>query len=77
MKKDWKNTDKATQWIHQTAAFSYQPFALYLGLNLPHPYKTESLGPTAGGSTFLSSPYWLTKARIFSGLYPLLSIVAE
>uniref|UniRef100_A0A665TF18 Arylsulfatase K n=1 Tax=Echeneis naucrates TaxID=173247 RepID=A0A665TF18_ECHNA len=61
MKEDWKNTDKATRWIHQTAAASHQPFALYLGLNLPHPYKTKSLGPTAGGSTFLTSPYWLTK----------------
>ncbi|XP_071338734.1 arylsulfatase K isoform X2 [Trachinotus anak] len=61
MTEDWKNTDKATQWINQTAASSRQPFALYLGLNLPHPYKTKSLGPTAGGSTFLTSPYWLTK----------------
>lgn len=62
MRKDWENTDKATQWIRQRAAPSHQPFALYLGLNLPHPYKTESLGPTAGGSTFLTSPYWLKKA---------------
>ncbi|XP_007562876.1 arylsulfatase K [Poecilia formosa] len=61
MEKDWKNTDKAAQWIRQTAAMSKKPFALYLGLNLPHPYRTESLGPTAGGSTFRSSPYWLTK----------------
>ncbi|XP_068994395.1 arylsulfatase K [Embiotoca jacksoni] len=61
MQKDWKNTDTATQWIHQTAASSQQPFALYLGLNLPHPYKTDSLGPAAGGSTFRTSPYWLTK----------------
>ncbi|XP_008286800.1 arylsulfatase K [Stegastes partitus] len=61
MKKDWQNTDKATQWIHETAASSHLPFALYLGLNLPHPYQTESLGPTAGGSTFRTSPYWLTK----------------
>ncbi|XP_034025936.1 arylsulfatase K isoform X2 [Thalassophryne amazonica] len=60
-KEDWKNTDLAAQWIRQRAASSQQPFALYLGLNLPHPYKTESLGPTAGGSTFLTSPYWLTK----------------
>lgn len=65
MGKDWENTDKATQWIHQRAESSRQPFALYLGLNLPHPYKTESLGPTAGGSTFLSSPYWLEKACFF------------
>lgn len=62
MTKDWENTDKAAQWIHQRAQSSNQPFALYLGLNLPHPYVTESLGPTAGGSTFLTSPYWLEKA---------------
>ncbi|KAK5871605.1 hypothetical protein PBY51_004476 [Eleginops maclovinus] len=61
MRKDWENTDKAAQWIHQRAASSHKPFALYLGLNLPHPYKTESLGPPAGGSTFLTSPYWLKK----------------
>ncbi|XP_044054003.1 arylsulfatase K [Siniperca chuatsi] len=61
MRADWKNTDTATQWINQRAASSHQPFALYLGLNLPHPYKTESLGPTGGGSTFLTSPYWLKK----------------
>ncbi|KAM7391820.1 hypothetical protein PAMP_022477 [Pampus punctatissimus] len=64
-KVDWKNTDMATQWIHQRAASPHQPFALYLGLNLPHTYKTESLGPTAGGSTFLTSPYWLKKACFF------------
>ncbi|XP_006784136.1 arylsulfatase K isoform X2 [Neolamprologus brichardi] len=64
MSKDWENTDKATQWIHQTATSTTpEPFALYLGLNLPHPYKTESLGPTAGGSTFRTSPYWLTKVN--------------
>nr|XP_046243035.1 arylsulfatase K [Scatophagus argus]XP_046243036.1 arylsulfatase K [Scatophagus argus] len=61
MRKDWNNTEKATQWIHQRAASSHQPFALYLGLNLPHPYNTKSLGPTAGGSTFLTSPYWLER----------------
>ncbi|XP_041793567.1 arylsulfatase K-like [Chelmon rostratus] len=61
MRKDWENTDRAAQWIHQRAVSSHQPFALYLGLNLPHPYRTESLGPTAGGSTFLTSPYWLEK----------------
>ncbi|TNN38854.1 Arylsulfatase K [Liparis tanakae] len=69
MRKDWENTDKATQWIHQRAASSRQPFALYLGLNLPHPYKTESLGPTAGGSTFLTSPYWLKKACCFCSCF--------
>uniref|UniRef100_A0A7N5ZPD2 Arylsulfatase K n=2 Tax=Anabas testudineus TaxID=64144 RepID=A0A7N5ZPD2_ANATE len=61
MRKDWENTDKAARWLRQRAASSHKPFALYLGLNLPHPYKTESLGPTAGGSTFLTSPYWLEK----------------
>lgn len=66
MRKDWENADRAAQWIHQRARSSNQPFALYLGLNLPHPYKTESLGPTAGGSTFLTSPYWLEKAFSFS-----------
>ncbi|XP_055021410.1 arylsulfatase K isoform X2 [Boleophthalmus pectinirostris] len=57
---DWQNTRKAKQWIIRTSP-SGQPFALYLGLNLPHPYKTESLGPTAGGSTFRTSPFWLSK----------------
>lgn len=66
MRKDWENVDKAAQWIHQRARPSNQPFALYLGLNLPHPYATKSLGPTAGGSTFLTSPYWLEKAYNFS-----------
>lgn len=61
MTHDWKNTDIASEWIHHNAVQS-QPFALYLGLNLPHPYKTESLGPDAGGSTFRTSPYWLKKA---------------
>lgn len=41
-----------------------QPFALYLGLNLPHPYRTKSLGPTGGGSTFRTSPYWLKKVSL-------------
>lgn len=65
MRKDWENTDKATQWLQQRVQSSQKPFALYLGLNLPHPYKTESLGPTAGGSTFRTSPYWLEKAGCY------------
>lgn len=69
MGKDWETTDKATQWIHRRAESSNQPFALYLGLELPHPYKTKSLGPTAGGSTFLTSPYWLQKACFFFALF--------
>uniref|UniRef100_A0A3B4AH56 Arylsulfatase K n=2 Tax=Periophthalmus magnuspinnatus TaxID=409849 RepID=A0A3B4AH56_9GOBI len=59
-KTDWQNTRKAKQWILRNSS-SDQPFALYLGLNLPHPYNTESLGPTAGGSTFRTSPFWLSK----------------
>uniref|UniRef100_A0A6Q2X6E0 Arylsulfatase K n=1 Tax=Esox lucius TaxID=8010 RepID=A0A6Q2X6E0_ESOLU len=61
MTKDWNTTDTATQWIHRMAASLSEPFALYLGLNLPHPYVTDSLGPNAGGSTFRTSPYWLKK----------------
>ncbi|XP_071379087.1 arylsulfatase K [Centroberyx affinis] len=63
MEKDWETTDRATQWIHHIAAPLHQPFALYLGLNLPHTYRTDSLGPTAGGSTFRTSPYWLKKVN--------------
>lgn len=78
MSKDWENTDKATQWIHHTAASTTpEPFALYLGLNLPHPYKTESLGQTAGGSTFRTSPYWLTKACFFRLCFFLLHFVSK
>lgn len=66
MTKDWNTTDSAVKWIRQKAPALSQPFALYLGLNLPHPYPTEELGPTAGGSTFRTSPYWLRKAGCFS-----------
>ncbi|XP_060740192.1 arylsulfatase K isoform X2 [Tachysurus vachellii] len=61
MTKDWNTTDSAVQWIRQKAKALSQPFALYLGLNLPHPYCTKELGSTAGGSTFRTSPYWLKK----------------
>ena len=63
MTKDWETTDRAAQWIRRAAAAKSprQPFALYLGLNLPHTYRTDSLGPTAGGSTFRTSPYWIKK----------------
>lgn len=66
MIKDWNITDAAVQWIRHTAASLAQPFGLYVGLNLPHPYRTDSLGPTAGGSTFRTSPYWLNKASWFA-----------
>uniref|UniRef100_A0A8D0GC67 Arylsulfatase K n=1 Tax=Sphenodon punctatus TaxID=8508 RepID=A0A8D0GC67_SPHPU len=61
MKKDWKNTDKAASWIRKEATDLTQPFVLYLGLNLPHPYPTPSSGENFGSSTFLTSPYWLEK----------------
>ncbi|KAL7836726.1 hypothetical protein AOLI_G00280100 [Acnodon oligacanthus] len=64
MSKDWNNTDRAVQWIRKSATALTQPFVLYLGLNLPHPYRTEALGPTAGGSTFRTSPYWLKKVSL-------------
>ncbi|XP_053337198.1 arylsulfatase K isoform X1 [Clarias gariepinus] len=64
MAKDWNVTDRAVQWIKQKATTLSQPFALYLGLNLPHPYHTDELGPTAGGSTFRTSPYWLKKVSM-------------
>ncbi|XP_062874377.1 arylsulfatase K [Trichomycterus rosablanca] len=64
MSKDWNTTDSAVQWIRKKATSLSEPFALYVGLNLPHPYRTESLGSTAGGSTFRTSPYWLKKVSL-------------
>ncbi|XP_066567921.1 arylsulfatase K isoform X2 [Amia ocellicauda] len=63
MSKDWSTIDRATQWIRETAPGLTQPFSLYIGLNLPHPYQTEGLGENAGGSTFQTSPYWLKKVN--------------
>ncbi|XP_063820103.1 arylsulfatase K isoform X1 [Pseudophryne corroboree] len=61
MQEDWKNADLATSWLRQQARNSSQPFFLYLGLNLPHPYPTECMGENFGSSTFLTSPYWLQR----------------
>ncbi|XP_037759182.1 arylsulfatase K isoform X2 [Chelonia mydas] len=61
MEEDWQNTDKATSWIRKEATSFNQPFVLYLGLNLPHPYPSPSTGENFGSSTFLTSPYWLEK----------------
>ncbi|XP_068103842.1 arylsulfatase K isoform X2 [Hyperolius riggenbachi] len=61
MEEDWKNADLATSWIRKQANSSSQPFFLYLGLNLPHPYPSESMGENCGSSTFLTSLYWLQK----------------
>ncbi|XP_029428941.1 arylsulfatase K isoform X2 [Rhinatrema bivittatum] len=61
MEKDWQNTDRAANWIKKEAANFTRPFALYLGLNLPHPYPSPSMGENFGSSTFLTSPFWLEK----------------
>ncbi|XP_069483749.1 arylsulfatase K isoform X2 [Ambystoma mexicanum] len=61
MEKDWQNTDAAVNWIRKEAVNLSQPFVLYLGLNLPHPYLSPSMGESFGSSTFLTSPYWLQK----------------
>ncbi|XP_051875386.1 arylsulfatase K isoform X2 [Pristis pectinata] len=63
MDRDWQNVDKATEWIRYKATKLNQPFVLSLGLNLPHPYPTPSMGEAYGGSTFKTSPYWLKKVN--------------
>lgn len=63
MEEDWKNSDLAVNWIRNQAKNSSQPFFLYLGLNLPHPYPSESMGENWGSSTFLTSLYWLQKVK--------------
>ncbi|KAM5193832.1 arylsulfatase K [Mantella aurantiaca] len=61
MEEDWKNADLAVNFIRKQAKNSLQPFFLYLGLNLPHPYPSENMGENWGSSTFLTSLYWLQK----------------
>ncbi|XP_042310784.1 arylsulfatase K isoform X3 [Sceloporus undulatus] len=61
MQKDWTTTDEAATWIRKKAVNLTQPFVLYLGLNLPHPYPSPSSGENHGSSTFLTSPYWLQR----------------
>ncbi|XP_068941242.1 arylsulfatase K isoform X3 [Petaurus breviceps papuanus] len=61
MEEDWQNTDKATSWLRKEAINITQPFVLYLGLNLPHPYPSPYTGENFGSSTFQTSPYWLKK----------------
>ncbi|KAG8456368.1 hypothetical protein GDO86_002229 [Hymenochirus boettgeri] len=61
MEEDWKNADMAATWIGKAAGNLTRPFFLYLGLNLPHPYPSQSMGENFGSSTFLTSPYWLQK----------------
>lgn len=61
MEEDWENTDRAVKWLRQEAINYTQPFVLYLGLNLPHPYPSPSSGENFGSSTFHTSLYWLKK----------------
>ncbi|KAK2499847.1 hypothetical protein MC885_007540 [Smutsia gigantea] len=61
MERDWENTDRAVNWLRKEAVNYTQPFVLYLGLNLPHPYPSPSSGENFGSSTFHTSLYWLKK----------------
>ncbi|XP_069081729.1 arylsulfatase K isoform X2 [Pleurodeles waltl] len=70
MEKDWQNTDAAANWIRKEAIKLTQPFALYLGLNLPHPYPSPDMGEDFGSSTFLTSPYWLQKVSYEAITFP-------
>ncbi|XP_070543419.1 arylsulfatase K-like [Ptychodera flava] len=58
--EDWSNVDLAKDWLKSRTPGG-KPFLLYIGIVLPHPYKTTQEGPRAGGSTFKTSPYWLKK----------------
>ncbi|XP_072038127.1 arylsulfatase K-like [Amphiura filiformis] len=60
---DWLLLPSITRWIQTNASKSSQPFLLYVGFTLPHPYNTPSSGKAAGGSTFKTSPYWLKKVN--------------
>lgn len=64
MERDWENTDRAVNWLRNEAINYTQPFVLYLGLNLPHPYPSPSSGENFGSSTFRTSLYWLKKVSI-------------
>uniref|UniRef100_A0A8C2TPR6 Arylsulfatase K n=1 Tax=Coturnix japonica TaxID=93934 RepID=A0A8C2TPR6_COTJA len=76
-KADWQVTDKAVTWIKEVAVNLSQPFALYLGLNLPHPYPSPYAGENFGSSTFLTSPYWLEKVKYEAIKIPTWSSLSE
>nr|XP_039273121.1 arylsulfatase K-like [Styela clava] len=60
--KDWKNVENAVEFLqNKSLEGSHNTFLLYVGLNMPHPYSTESSGENPGASTFKTSPYWLDK----------------
>ncbi|XP_062456100.1 arylsulfatase K isoform X2 [Rhea pennata] len=77
MEADWQTTDKAVNWIKEEAINFTQPFVLYLGLNLPHPYPSPSTGENFGSSTFLTSPYWLEKVTYEAIKIPKWSSLSE
>uniref|UniRef100_A0A8C5U8I1 Arylsulfatase K n=1 Tax=Malurus cyaneus samueli TaxID=2593467 RepID=A0A8C5U8I1_9PASS len=77
MEADWRNTDKAVNWIKEEAVNLTQPFVLYLGLNLPHPYPSPYAGENFGSSTFLTSPYWLEKVNYEAIKIPKWSSLSE
>uniref|UniRef100_A0A8U8CJC9 Arylsulfatase K n=1 Tax=Geospiza parvula TaxID=87175 RepID=A0A8U8CJC9_GEOPR len=77
MEKDWQNVDKAVNWIKEEAVNFTQPFILYLGLNLPHPYPSPYAGENFGSSTFLTSPYWLEKVNYEAVKIPKWSSLSE
>uniref|UniRef100_G1N7S0 Arylsulfatase K n=3 Tax=Meleagris gallopavo TaxID=9103 RepID=G1N7S0_MELGA len=77
METDWQVTDKAVTWIRKEAVNLTQPFALYLGLNLPHPYPSPYAGENFGSSTFLTSPYWLEKVKYEAIKIPTWSSLSE
>ncbi|KAM9367965.1 arylsulfatase K [Phaethornis superciliosus] len=77
MEADWQTTDKAVTWIKEEAINFTQPFVLYLGLNLPHPYPSPYAGEHFGSSTFLTSPYWLEKVNYEAIKIPKWSSLSE
>ncbi|XP_013846941.1 arylsulfatase K isoform X2 [Sus scrofa] len=77
MEGDWKNTDKAVKWLRKEAMNYTQPFVLYLGLNLPHPYPSPSSGENFGSSTFQTSLYWLKKVSYDAIKIPKWSPLSE
>lgn len=77
MEVDWKNTDRAVNWLRKEASNSTQPFVLYLGLNLPHPYPSPSSGENFGSSTFHTSRYWLKKVSYDAIKIPKWSPLSE
>ncbi|XP_072814493.1 arylsulfatase K isoform X3 [Vicugna pacos] len=77
MQRDWKNTDRAVNWLRKEGINYTQPFVLYLGLNLPHPYPSPSSGENFGSSTFHTSLYWLKKVSYDAIKIPKWSPLSE